>query len=88
MPYAGCITQLVTRVDNRLVADVDQLVADGVVASRSDAVRVGLRRLVDEQRRRQVAAAIVGGYREHPQSHADIGWSDDATAGMIAEEPW
>lgn len=82
------MAQVVTRVDNALMADVDDLVADGVVESRSDAVRVGLRRLVDEQRRLRVADAIVRGYRERPQSDTEVGWSDDATAGMIAEEPW
>lgn len=62
--------------------------AAGVVDSRSDAVRAGLRRLVDEQRRRGIADAIVRSYSDQPQSEADIGWSDDATARMIADKPW
>lgn len=40
------MTQLVTRVDEDLASRVDELVAEGVVESRSDAVRRGLRVLI------------------------------------------
>lgn len=82
------MTQLVTRIDDDLVALVDELVAEGVVASRSDAVRRGLRVLVDHHRRRRTAEAIVGGYRRRPQTDSEVGWADEATAGMIRDEPW
>jgi Arc/MetJ-type ribon-helix-helix transcriptional regulator len=80
--------QIVTRLDERLVAAVDQLVAEGVVSSRSEAVRLGLEVLIDTHRRGTVAAAIVEGYRRRPQSAGELGWADDATVRMIAEEPW
>lgn len=80
--------QIAVRVDSELIAEVDQLVRSGVAASRSDAVRDGLRALVDQQRRRSIAVAIIEGYRRLPQTDGDVGWSDDATAAMIAEEPW
>ena len=82
------MAQIVARIDDELVAQVDQLVDSGVVASRSDAVRIGLRSLVDIQRRRAIAAAIVEGYRRRPQTDREVGWSDDITRSMIAEEPW
>ncbi|MBA3653481.1 MAG: ribbon-helix-helix protein, CopG family [Actinobacteria bacterium] len=82
------MTQLVTRVDDSLAAAVDRLVADGVVESRSDAVRRGLESLVDRHRRGRVAAAIVDGYRRRPQDDGEVGWADAATAAMIADEPW
>lgn len=82
------MAQLVTRLDDSLVSQVDDLVAEGVVASRSDAVRQGLNLLVDRHRRQGVAAAIVEGYRVQPQTEAEMGWSDEATARMIADEPW
>lgn len=59
----------------------------GIVVSRSDAVRRALRALVDAERRRAVGAAIVEGYRRQPQTD-DLGWGDDMTRAMIAEEPW
>lgn len=80
--------QLVTRLDERLVADVDRLVEAGVVASRSDAVRRGLVELIERERRSAVGAAITEGYRRRPQTDDEVGWADAATAQMIAEEAW
>ena len=82
------MAQLVTRVDDDLAAAVDELVAAGVVASRSEAVRLGLERLVERYRRGQVGGRIVDGYRRAPQTAADVGWADASTVRMIAEEPW
>ena len=82
------MTQLVTRVNDGLVRQVDRLVEDGVVASRSDAVRRGLRALVDNERRRSVATAIVEGYCRQPQARNEVGWSEEMARSMIAEEPW
>ena len=86
--YADCMVQFVTRVDETLAAQVDELVAAGGAASRSDAVRSGLAVLVDMHRRRRIGAAIVEGYRRRPQTAEEIGFPDAATAAMIAEEPW
>lgn len=82
------MTQLVTRIDEDLVSLVDELIADGVVESRSDAVRRGLRVLIDEHRRRRTAEAIVTGYLNHPQTDSEVGWADKATISMIKDEPW
>ena len=69
------MTQLVTRVSGDLLAAVDELVEEGTVSSRSDAVRQGLE-------------AIVEGYRRRPQSPEELAWADEATVKMIADEPW
>ena len=86
--YAERMTQLVTRVDEDLVSLVDELVAEGVVESRSDAVRQGLAVLIDQHQRSRTAEAIILGYEQHPQAGNEIGWSDKATAAMIKSEPW
>ncbi len=80
--------QLVTRVSDELAAAVDELVAEGVAASRSDAVRLGLDRLIDSHRRQAIGAAIVAGYERTPQTDDEVGWADEATARMIADESW
>ena len=80
--------QLVTRIDDGLAESLDELVAAGVVASRSEAVRLGLVELVRRYRRQQVGARIVEGYRAKPQLEAEVGWADAATVQMIADEPW
>lgn len=82
------MAQLVTRVDDALVAEIDRLVAEGAVESRSDAVRVALRELVDRRRRAAVGAAIAAEYRARPQTPGEVGWADAATVAMIGEEPW
>lgn len=82
------MTQLVTRIPQDLADQIDRLVAEGVVESRSQAVREGLRQLVDEHRRARVAAEIVEGYQRVPQSVDDGLWSDRATVDMIGQEPW
>ena len=82
------MAQLVTRISEELLAEVDGLVDDGVVDSRSEAVRLGLRALVDPHRRRRIGDAIVAGYRAQPQTPSEIGWPDEATVAMIGDEPW
>ena len=82
------MTQLVTRIDEDLARAMDRLVAEGVVDSRSDAVRKGLHVLVEQERRRRTADAIVAGYTSIPQGDADLIWSDEATVRMITDEPW
>ena len=82
------MTQLVTRISEELAKAIDDLVTEGVVASRSEAVRAALALFVDRNRRDRVGAAIIDGYRRVPQTASEVGWSDDATERMIAEEPW
>ncbi len=82
------MTQLVTRIDNDLAKSIDQLIAEGVVESRSDAVRKGLHALIEQTRRRRTAEAIIAGYTRQPQTDADVAWADEATVQMIADEPW
>ena len=82
------MTQLVIRIDEKLATDVDRLVAEGIVDSRSDAVRQGLRSLIDAHQRKTTADAIIQGYIDTPQSIEEVAWSDEATRRMIADEPW
>jgi Arc/MetJ-type ribon-helix-helix transcriptional regulator len=82
------MAQFVTRLDDDLAAAVDELVAAGIVGSRSEAVRLGLEGLVDRHRRNQIGARIIEGYRAQPQSEAEVGWADDSTVQMITDEPW
>ena len=82
------MTQLVARVDDEFIEAIDQLIADGVVTSRSEAVRRGLQMLIDQSRRAKLADAIVRGYQAKPQTEDEWGWADEATVRMIGEEPW
>lgn len=86
--YAICMAQLVTRIDDDLAEHIDRLVADGIVESRSDAVRKGLQILIEQVRRARTADAIVAGYSRVPQTADEVAWADEATVRMIADESW
>jgi len=80
--------QLVTRLDDRIVAQVDALVAEGVVRSRSEAVRIALENLLEDHRRKRVGQQIVDAYRRQPQTAGELSGLDEATRALITEEPW
>lgn len=86
--HAAGMVQLVVRLEDELAAAVDELVAAGVFVSRSEAVRVGLERLVDRCRRDEIGARIARGYRDRPQSQAEVAWADESSVRMMPEEPW
>jgi Arc/MetJ-type ribon-helix-helix transcriptional regulator len=82
------VSQLVTRIDDDLAREIDALVSEGVVESRSDAVRQALRELIDRHRRRRIAEATVAAYTAQPQTEEEVGWADEAAIRMIEDEPW
>ena len=84
----NAMPQLVTRLDAGLLDSVDRLVADGVVTSRSDAVRLGLEQLVEATRRARIAAAIVEGYQRTPQTVDELRRADEGLRALLAEESW
>ncbi len=64
------------------------MIAAGVVASRSEAMRLGLEGLVEQHRRRQIGARIVDAYRRLPQTEDELAGLDAATKALVEEEPW
>ena len=82
------MAQFVTRLEDALSERVDTLVTAGVLASRSEAVRLGLERLVDELEREEVGRQIVEGYRRIPLTEEELGWAEESLEEMISEEPW
>jgi Arc/MetJ-type ribon-helix-helix transcriptional regulator len=82
------MAQVVTRLDDKLVAGLDDLVAEGFVASRSEGVRVALEKLLDEQRRLRIGAEIVAGYERYPETDEELAQAEQATRTLIEEEPW
>ena len=82
------MAQLVTRLDNELLSQVDSLVVEGVVANRSEAVRLGLKTLVDLHHRRLTGQQIAQAYRRQPQTDPELAGLDESTRALIEEEPW
>jgi metal-responsive CopG/Arc/MetJ family transcriptional regulator len=82
------MAQLVARLDDKLLAAVDELVDIGVVGNRSEATRMGLEKLVEEHRRLRIGAEIVEGYTRHPETDEELAQAQTATRALIEEEPW
>lgn len=82
------MAQLVTRIDDELAEQLDELVDEGVVGSRSDAVRTALRELIDRHRRQRLAEQTIAAYTLLPQTDEELAGVDEAARRMIEEEPW
>jgi len=82
------MAQFVTRLEDSLAERVDSLVAAGVLASRSEAVRLGLEALTDRLERERIGRQIVEGYTRMPQTEEELAGVDEAFEEMLAEEPW
>ena len=82
------MAQLGTRVDDELVAQLDEMVDKGEAKSRSDAVRSALEEMLDQRRRRLIGEAIVEGYRRIPETEDELRWAEQNLREMVAEEPW
>ena len=82
------MAQFVTRLEDSLAGSVDSLVAAGVLASRSEAVRIGIEKLVDQLERERIGRQIVEAYQRMPQTEEELEGAQEDLEEMIAEEPW
>ena len=82
------MAQFVTRLEDALAERVDSLVAAGVLASRSEAVRLGLEELTDRLERERIGRQIVEGYERIPQTEEELEGAHEDFEEMLAEEPW
>ena len=60
-------TQVPVRLTDSDLAALDKVVAEGHFASRSDALRAGLKALLSEAREREIEEAYRRGYGKYPQ---------------------
>jgi Arc/MetJ-type ribon-helix-helix transcriptional regulator len=67
---------------------LDELVALGAGANRSDVIRRGVHHLADTVRRAQVGQAIARSYAEEPQDAADDALAMANAVAMTEAEPW
>ena len=58
------------------------------VPSRSDVVRAGILRLVDERRRGAIGDEIIAGYERVPETAEELASAEANARAMIADEPW
>ena len=86
--YPETMSQLVTRIDDEMADAIDALIATGAFATRSDVVREGVTRLVDERRRQTIGDRIIAGYDRLPETPDELRQAEVAARAMIDDEPW
>lgn len=82
------MTQVAVKLPDNLLAQVDDLVARGVFASRSSAIRHGLMAVVASQRDKALALAYERGYTESPESEGELAEATRLGVTAIGDEPW
>lgn len=80
--------QFAIRMSDELALALDELVASGRFATRAEAVRTAIERLLDAERRREIGRRIVQGYEAIPQTDAELASATEAAIASIEEEPW
>jgi Arc/MetJ-type ribon-helix-helix transcriptional regulator len=80
--------QIAVRLPQGLLAELDELVARGVYASRAAAVRAGVEAITELEHRRSIDRAVVEGYRRVPPDAADVEAAVASLREDITEEPW
>lgn len=63
----GMSWQIAVRLSEEELASLDHVVERRTFPSRADAVRAGLRMLLQEERNREIAESYRRAYSEHPQ---------------------
>jgi Arc/MetJ-type ribon-helix-helix transcriptional regulator len=80
--------QIAVRIPDEMAESLEDLVERGVFKTKADAIRSGLERLIEAERRRRVGELIADGYRRVPQDDGDVQAATRAAIRSINEEPW
>ncbi len=89
MVFCGVATeQIAVRLPEKLLNDLDALVASGVYESRAAAVRAGVEAITVLEHRRQIDRAIVSGYQRTPPTAIEHEAAVASLRDAVAEEPW
>jgi Arc/MetJ-type ribon-helix-helix transcriptional regulator len=80
--------QIAVRVPGELLGAVDQLIADGLIESRADAVRQGLEQIIAKVQRVRIDQALLSGYRRIPPTPEEEEAALQALRAAIEEEAW
>jgi len=81
-------TQVPTRFPDDELRALDQLVADGVAHSRSEAIRLAVERLAEAHRRDRIGRSIAEAYAELPQTPEENELALASAIAMAEAEPW
>lgn len=82
------MTQIAVKLPDGLVAELDGLVAQGVFANRSAAIRLAVETIVARQRRVVLEHAFLEGYRRQPESDSELAEARRLGEQAINDDPW
>lgn len=82
------MTTVAFRIPEELVAQIDELVAEGRFRNRTDAFRTAVEALVRARAERVLDEAIVAGYLAAPQDDADESAARESLRALLDEESW
>lgn len=80
--------QVPIRLSSALLADLDELVQNGVYRSRASAIRAGIEAIVKADKERRIDRQIAAGYTRHPPTEAEEQAAHASMREAIEEEPW
>lgn len=80
--------QIAVKLPDELLEAVDRLVGTSRFASRSEMVRVGLQRVLADDRERIIDNAFTRGVGAHPDSEDDLRRATALAIESINDEPW
>jgi len=81
-------TPIPTRFSDDELATIDQLVADGIAANRSEVIRQAVDLLADSVRRGRTGEAIAASYRNEPQTADDDAAAMANAIALTEAEAW
>jgi Arc/MetJ-type ribon-helix-helix transcriptional regulator len=82
------MTQIAVKLPDGLVRELDELVAQGLFASRSSAVRRAVEMIVSGQHRAALEEVYADGYRRIPESESELAEARRLAMLAINDEPW
>jgi Arc/MetJ-type ribon-helix-helix transcriptional regulator len=82
------MTTAAFRLSDRVLAAIDDLVAQGHYASRTEVVRRALEVLLTAHREAEIDRRLVEGYGRLPQTDDEVALASAATRALLEVEPW
>ncbi len=80
--------QIAVKLPDRLVSELDVLIANGAFANRSDAVRRGIEALVVTGRRQDIEQRYREGFTKRPETTEEMLDAERLAFEAIDAEPW
>lgn len=81
-------TQIAVKLPTQVLDQIDRLVAEGAFASRSQAVRTALHRMLGEMASAQIDHGFADGFRRHPETREELAEAERLAVEAIEAEPW